>query len=532
MSASPAQTALAARELERLLEPVIRRLAAAAAGRWLVRALAAAAGGLLAWALATAIVPVPFPLLHLLPWTAGAVLAVGVTAGRLCRPSLFVAARIADSRAGLADRLGTAVDLLARFQRPAGFARLQIRDALAAAAGLDARAVAPIRVPKDAGLAIALCIALGAWAVFGAGLALPGTPAGRMVATIHREGRVLVDVGRRLDETARAGQLPAALRTAPTVQETGRRLEAPRVGYDDAIGRVREVVRQLQTAQDSVRRQIDQAMSSGRGARPGTGAAGDEATRRADQAQRLDAARLALEDLAGALRQGSSSAMSQRELARRLAALSDSLDQLGAPSGVRAGVDRARRAAESGQRGAAQGALGDALQDLQGLERMLGDEQALGDARRQAQRSADRIARAARGGGSAQSAQQSGSDTTSQAAPGSNPVRPGGEESTPPPPGPNQGSLAGKGTGPGPGAPTPRLGGTRTQSRLQGLSGPGSTQVREIVGPGRAAPSQRAAVAPPGAVAREIDRALSQDPLPADYVTLIRRYFDTLGGNP
>jgi hypothetical protein len=353
-----------------------------------------------------------------------------------------------------------------------------------------------------------------------------------MAAAIHREGRVLVDVGRRLDETGRTGRLPEALRAAPAVRDAGRRLEAPRVGWDDAMGQVREVVRQLQAAQDSVRRQIDQAMSPGRAGRPGTGTPDTTSARRADQAQRLDAARLALEDLAGALGQGTGSGMSADELARRLRALSQSLDQLGAPPGVRAGVDRARRAAESGQRGASSAAVGEALQDLQGLERMLGDEQALGDARRQVQRSADRLAQAARGGGSAQSAQQTGPDTSSQAAPGSNPPTPGSDETAPPPPGPNQGSLPGRGAGGSLGAPTPRLGGTRTQSRLQGLPGPGSTHVREIVGPGRAAPAQRAAAQPPADVAHEIDRALSQDPLPPDYVTLVRRYFDSRGGAP
>jgi|GEM_PF-772041 len=521
-----------ARELHRLLRPIVRRLAIAAAGRFAARAIIAAAAGLLVWAAVTAVVPVPFPLARLLPWIAAALVIGAVVATRWCRPSLLVAARVADRRAGLADRLGTAVDLLGRADRPAGLAQLQIRDALSAATALEPRAVAPIRVSKDAWLALALCLLLAGWVRFGAGLAVPGTPAGRMIATIHREGRALVDVGRRLDDTGRAGRLPEALRAAPAVQEAGRRLEAPRVGWDDAMGQVRDVVRQLQAAQDSVRRRIDQAMAGGRPTRPGTGTPDTPAGRRADQAQRVDAARLALEDLAGALREGTGTGLSAEELARRLRALSDSLDQLGAPSGVRASVDRARRAAENGQRGASSAALGDALQDLQGLERMLGDEQALGDARRQAQRSAERIAQAARGGGTAQSAQQPGPDTPSQAASGSNPITPGSDDTTPPPPGPNQGSLAGRGTGGNLGAPTPRLGGTRTQGRLQGLPGPGSTHVREIVGPGRAAPAQHPAGRPPADVAHEIDHALSQDPLPPAYVTLVRRYFDTLGGTP
>lgn len=521
-----------ARELHRLLQPVVRRLAIAAAGRLLVRAIIAAASGLLAWALVTAVVPVAFPLPRMIPWIAAALVLGAAAAARWCRPPLLVAARVADRRAGLADRLGTAVDLLARAGRPAGLAQWQVRDALSAASVLEPRAVAPIRLPKDAWLALLLCLALAGWARFGAGLAVPGTPAGRMLATIHREGRTLIDVGRRLDDTGRAGRLPEALRAAPAVQEAGRRLEAPRVGWDDAMGQVREVVRQLQAAQDSVRRRIDETMSGGRAGRPGTRAPEGPAGRQADQAQRIEAARLALEELAGALREGTGTGMSAEELARRLRALSDSLDQLGAPPGVRAGVDRARRAAEGGQRGASSAALGDALQDLQGLERMLGDEQVLGDARQQAQRSAERIARAGRGGGSAQSAQQAGPDVSPPTASGSNPVTPGGDETTPPPPGPNQGSRPGRGTGGNLGVPTPRLGGTRAESRLQGLPGPGSTHVREIVGPGHAAPAQRAAGRPPEDVAHEIDRALSQAPLPPAYLTLVRRYFDTPGGAP
>jgi hypothetical protein len=287
-------------------------------------------------------------------------------------------------------------------------------------------------------------------------------------------------------------------------------------------------VRQLQAAQDSVRRKINQATTGGR-ERPGTGASGTPAARPTGDAQRIEAARLALNDLAAAL--GPGTGMSAHELARRLRALSESLDQVGAPPGVRAGVERARRAAESGQRGPSAAAMAEALQELQGIERMLGDEQTLGDAKRQVQQSAERIAQRGRAAGSAQSAQQGPPEPSQPTASGPNPPA-AGDDATAPPPGPNQGSLPGRGTGGTLGAPTPRLGGSRTQSRLEGLPGPGTTQVREIVGPGRAAPAQRAAARPPADVAHEIDRALSQDPPPPSYLTLVRRYFEVAGGAP
>jgi hypothetical protein len=513
----------------RLLAPVVRRLAVTAAARWLARAAAATGAALLAWALLTAFVPVPFPLMRMLPWIAAGLAAGAAGAVRWYRPALLAAARVADGRASLEDRLGTAVDLLGRPGTPAPLARLQIADALAAATRLDARAVAPLRMPREGAPALAVCLALAAWAWLGQGLAVPGTPAGRMAATIHREGRTLVDIGRRLDATARAAQLPASRRTAPAVQESGRRLEEPRVGWDEAMAQIRDVVRQLQAAQDEVRRRIDEAMTAGRAARPATGPPGAPQGR--PQPAQIEAARLALEDLANALQSGSGRGLTNQELARRLGALSDSLDQLGGPPATRRAVDRARRAAQSGQRGAASAALGEAIQDLQGLERMLGDEQALGDTKRQVQQSGERIARAAGGSGTARSSDSPGRDTSPSAASGPNPVSPGGEEATPPPPGPNQGSLPGQGTGGRLGAPTPRLGGTRSQSRLQGLPGTGTTQVREIVGPGRAAPAQQPAAQPPADVAHEIDRALGQDPLPPAYLTLVRKYFET-GGTP
>jgi hypothetical protein len=518
-----------ARALEELLRPIVRRLTAAAGGRVLARAVIGVAGVLLLWALTTAVVPLPFPLGRLAPVLAAALAGAVIAGARLGRPSLLAAARLADRRAGLQDRLGTAVDLLSRPGHPNGIAQLQIRDAVRTAAAVEPAVVAPIRASKEAWVAAALCLALVAWARFGAGLTIPGTPAGRVSEVIHREGRVLVDIGRRLDETGRAGRLPEAQRAAPGVEEAGRRLEAPRAGWDEAVAQVRDVARQLQQAQDNLRRRLDQALAGKPPARPSVGIPGTSPAS-GDRAQRIEAARAALEDLAGALRAGGGR-MSSAELARRLRALSDSLDQMGAPPTVRSGVDRARRAAEQGQPGASAAAMADTIQDLRGLERMMGDEQALGDAKRRVERSGERLARAGRGSGTAQPAPQAGRETSAPTAAGPTPPEPGPNGVTPPP-GPNQGSRPGQGTVDHRGPATPRLAGTHVPSRLVGLPGTGSTHLREIAAPGRAEQARRAAGRPPAGVAHELDRALSQDPLPPSYLTLVRRYFDTQGGAP
>jgi len=112
------------------------------------------------------------------------------------------------------------------------------------------------------------------------------------------------------------------------------------------------------------------------------------------------------------------------------------------------------------------------------------------------------------------------------------PTEPSSDAGPPAPPGPNQGSLPGKGTGGRLGAPSPRIRATRAEEHLPGIQGEGPSTIKEIVAPGQAGASRLPAGRTSPAVTREIDRAMSQAPLPPAYLTLIRQYFETLGGTP
>jgi hypothetical protein len=512
--------------LHNVVRRVRRRLGLAAA-LWIVtRSSAAAALLILGWALVTMILPLPFPLGGVAAAAAGGALAALLGLSWGLRPSPLAAARVADHRLGLADRLSTALELLSAPSRGDGLACLQIADALKRAQGLAARDAAPIAVPREAWLTFGAGLAIVLWAHFLQGWPLPGLPAARTAAVIHAEGRTLMEIGRQLEGTARTQSLPEARRVAPRLQDLGRRLEGPRVSRQVALGLLRETEREIQDAQAHVERRLS---GVGPGAARGTSPAHLAPTTPTDPS-RLHQAIRELEALTGQLR-SDSTPRSREDLAERLRNLSQTLEQMGAPAGSRQSLAAARREVEEGRMGGASPALGDALQDLQSLERMFGDEQALGETKRQLQQSADRIAQ----GGSANSntkvtAQQAQEPTSPPTAPGPNPIAGTSEDGTPPPPGPNQGSKPGEGRGRTMGAPTPRLGGSRVEEHLAGRQGEGTSTTRDLLAPGRAGVSQLPAQSVPADIAHQNDRALSRDPLPAAYLTIIRRYFETLGG--
>ncbi|TMI82252.1 MAG: hypothetical protein E6H04_05095 [Bacillati bacterium ANGP1] len=466
----------------------------------------------------------PLPLRELAVVGAGLAAVLVPMLVWLRRPSLLGAARIADRRLGLADRLSTAMESCARSDPPRGLVRLQIADAATAAQGIVPRRAAPIAFPREGWVALALAGALILWAQFLQGWTIPELPAARTAAVIHREGRTLVMIAQHLEGMSRTRGLPETRRLAPRLQDLGRRLETPRVTRQSALRSLQEAVRELRSAQARVERRLGGAALQG-----GPGSQGASIAPALPAAQgRLEQAIRELESFAARL--GSESGAGAREdLARRLRAMSESLDQMKAPASSRRDVAAARREVERGHFGAAASALGDALADLQSLERMLGDDQALGEARHQVESSAERIAQ----GGSlgvgvtvaTQTAPESG---PAPSAPGPNPVIPTAEETASPPPGPNEGSLPGEGRGPHLGAPTPRLEGSRVEEHLAGRQGEGTAVTRDLLAPGRAGAPHLSASPVPADVAHQNDRALAREPLPPAYLTLIRRYFEAL----
>ncbi|HET9001719.1 MAG TPA: hypothetical protein VFP86_18905 [bacterium] len=510
-----------------ILNDVLRRVAFRIgvdhAIRWTTRTAAIFGLIVLGWAFLTMIFPLSLPFREVAILGLGGLAIIAVLSALLRRPSPLATARITDHRLGLADRLSTAVELLGRPFPPRGLIRLQIADAVVVAQGVSPRSAAPISLPREAWAVAAIAVVVALWVQFFQGWTIPGLPAARNVAVIHREGRTLTAISRQLETTSRARGLPEARRAAPSLLDLGQRLQAPRVTRPDALRMLQDAGRQLQSAQSRVERRL-----GGAGLRGTTGSQDAHVTPSSPAgSSRLQQTIQELRSLTGQLR-GERDAP-RDDIAQRLGRISEALQEMNAPLSTRRDVASARREVEQGRPGSAASALGDAMQDLEGLERMLGDDQALGDAKRQVQQSSERIAQGGPLGTGQKATSQSspGSEPPSQ-SPGPNPVTSASEDAAPPPPGPNQGSLPGEGRGSRSGAPTPRLGGTRAEEHLTGRQGEGTAITRDLLAPGRVGAPQLPAVPVPADVAHQNDRAVARDPLPPAYLTLIRRYFETL----
>ncbi len=513
-----------------ILNDVLRRVAfrigVEHAFRWTARAAAVVGLIVLAWALLTMALPLFLPLREVTIIGAAGLVIGAVLSFLLLRPSLLVAARVTDRKLGLADRLSTAVELLGRPLPPRGLIRLQIADAVVVAQGVVPRSAAPITLPREASVAAAIGVAVVLWVQFFQGWTIPGLPAARSVTVIHREGRTLTTIGRQLEAASRARGLPETRRAAPGVLDLGQRLAAPRVTRRDALRMLQDSGRELQAAQSRVERRL-----GGAGSRGAAGSQDAHVTPSSPaDSTRLQQTIQELQSLTGRLRSERDTA--RDDIAQRLGRISETLDRMNAPLSTRREVANARRELEQGRLGSAAATLGDAMQDLEGLERMMGDDQALGDAKRQVEQSSERIARGGSlGAGREATAQSSPGSEPPPQSPGPNPVAPTSQDTAPPPPGPNQGNLPGEGRGGRLDTPTPRLGGTRVEEHLTGRQSEGTAITRDLLAPGRVGVPQLPASPVPPDVAHQNDRAIARDPLPPAYLTFIRRYFQTLESN-
>lgn len=252
----------------------------AARQRWL-RAWEGLWEGLLAGALLYLTVLAAFKALPLdgralLVAAAAGVGAMGIAAARRAwRPvARRDAARWLDAREGLAERLGTAVEVgeaaPAATPTEEAWRRLVVADASAAAARLQPRKLLPVRLPRSARLVLA-ALAVTAGLTFAPEYRSPA------LARRQRHAEVMKDVGRNLENlTRRAVQRrPAVLeptrKALDEVQEIGQKLQQAKLTTDSALKDLSKVTERLQQQADELARnpavkQLAQAARSESGA--------------------------------------------------------------------------------------------------------------------------------------------------------------------------------------------------------------------------------------------------------------------------
>lgn len=504
-----------------LLRRTSRAQAWTQASLWGTRAMVVAAGASLLWTVLGTILSVAIAPLLVLAAGLGGALALTAARGLLPARRLAAAARVADAQLGTRERMSTAVDLAAGRIPSTALATQVMADAATAARtaaidGLRPRAPAAARW---AAVAVLVAAAAG-WVV--PGLTLPSTPARETAERIQREGRRLEQTGRRLEEEARTARAPQARRAAPEVQRLGRDLQQQRLDHAAAQARIAALQRQLEATRRRIGERIGEAFAPQ--ARP---PAPDAFFR---QPTDLDQSIKQLRELAARLAQMPVAEGERRDLLQQLSDLAQTGEGR-MPAAARRTLEEVRRQAEAGNTAGAGEALTQALAELEALEALMADEQALRVTQRELEGSSERIARGGAGRGRSDEDQRV-DIPPAQPAPGAQrPQDQEGDTVATPPEGPHQGSTAGEGKVQAKlGAPSLRLEARGERSRVRGQEAQGQLQTSEILGPGRRLPARTTVQPVAPSVARQADAHLARQRIPADLRAVVRRYFEILAG--
>jgi len=507
-------------------EEAIHRLARRAARRLTLRhALAhgmlAANGVAVALAVAT-VATLGVPLTPVAPWVAllaSATAWVLITlASAVLRPTpILAAARVVDVRAGLLDRLATALEVQPRAAASPLAPRL-LADAAAHTASVDLTAAVPYRVPRSWPVLVSAIAFLVLWSAFVRGLALPGTPAHRTREAIRQEGSRIERFAQSLQSRARSDRAPQTRRLAPQLRELGQGLQRDRLDRTEALARIAEMGRQVERS----RREVDARLRAESRPRVQDGSLPQDLFRRQALQQQIRQ----LRELTTRLQQQPERA--SEDVLQRLGEVGRDGDG-DQPARVREQLQQAREQLQRGDTRGAGEALGDALRELEGLDQLLADAEGLRGAQQQLEQSQRAIGE---GGGrpGGETAEDSGAPRgTPGEGPGENrpAYEPGAEGRAPE--GPYEGTTPGQGRGGAKlGAPTPRLEARRTPERLRGTQGEGPVGAAEVLGAGKSgAPrTPSAAIAP--SIVTQADRAMEASRTPARYRGLVRRYFERL----
>ncbi|MDQ7829835.1 MAG: hypothetical protein QN122_11695 [Armatimonadota bacterium] len=505
--------------LRRLLRRVRWVVARRRALDWVVQTTAVAAGASLVVTLLRTVVALDLSGLAvlagglgvaLLAWLAGLLLPVG---------DAVAVARWADRWLGLRERTSTALELVAGRTRRTTLAGRTLEDATEAARRADGGAAFPHRTPPGTRRAAVLVAAAVAAAVVLPGITVPGTPAHQVAEQIRREGRRLEEAARRLEQRARTERIPEARRAVPEVRDVARRLQRERVTRPEALARLGALEARLEQA----RRQVQERLEERGALRPPPDVPADLFRPQ----HRLERQARQLRELAARLAQTPEGEQPRGDLLQRLGELAQG-GEGELPAEARRRVEEARRQAEGGDVVGAGQALTEALQELEGLEALTADEEALRQAQRQVAASAERIAQGPGAAPEEESPQAARVDPPAR-APGGERAAPRGEGGAEPGQGPHEGVQPGRGSVEEKlGAPTRRLDAATARSRVRGQEGTGDVQSGELVGPARLTRVRTPLVRVPAAVVRRADAYLARVRVPADRRAAVRRYFERL----
>jgi len=502
--------------LHRLVGRARRRLSWHRALRGGLLAGCAVLGAIVAAAVAAMVVPVdPVP-----PMAAAgaAVVTIVLVSGllRMIHPvNPLAAARLLDLRAGLEERLSTALEVSLRARRGPLDTRL-LADAAARAEAVDLRSVLPWRPPRSTYLLAVLLMAAVLWPAALRGVTVPGTPARRTQEVIRQEGGRLERFARALESRTRAQRMPQTRRAIPPLRDLGLRLQQERLDRAEALARIAELSRQIEETRRELTRRLDPR-------RPGRreGAEADDRLYR----QTLEQQIRQLRELTGRLRQNPETVSP------------DALQHLGEltqegegsqPAQVRRRLEEARERLQQGDASGAGESLAEALRQLEGLESMLADAEGLQSARQQLERAGQHIASGGRSPAhevaDEPSQPQEGAATAGDRPPLGDP---NAEERAPE--GPQEGTTPGRGrVEEKMGAPSPRLETQRIPDRLRGAQAEGAIRSAEVQGAGRPGSSRVGIRSVSPAIVAAADRAMTSAHTPGRYRALVRRYFERL----
>ncbi len=475
--------------------------------------------GLAHWSL----LPLWLPLEAALP----ALLLIGVVAGTVTAYAhpidIMAAARLAESRLGLKERLSSALEFERSGQTPrdpeaALLLRLQQEDAAAHARRLQAADAVPLQWPWEARAllpaSILLLLALGLPA-----LPFFVPPALRTErAVVQKSGQNLSTTAHRIESSADSHNLPATKRAAQKMQALSRRMQAGRMDKKQAMVEMSKLRQQIADQQkqlgqsgadpgqstktlDQAGRQLAQSLPSGAGEN-GSQANGTPEVQQSSKAmQQNDAPALSehLRQLAQRIQSGSMSPSQQAQTAQDLQKLANSLQ--GTPlSETQKHVQAAADALRQGDRARAADELRRAADAAQHETRQQQDAQGLQQAQQELQNNERQMAQASKPGDVPrdQSGGQAGQQGQSQGQSGSKPGNQSGQGDQP-----GQGTTAqqgqGKGQGQGQSPGENGQNGSGTQGGAPGNTGEGAGKsAANTPGPGHYTPASGQGQTTPG----------------------------------